>query len=121
MFYDDLEKVLEKQSRQPLDILKPKDKRQMDQLIGDYVRKHLEITVDGKKAELTYLGYEIQEDGAWSYFEAKQVNTAKKITVMDNLLFEQHPEQINMMHVTVSGLRKSTKLDNPEAIANFSF
>jgi len=37
------------------------------------------------------------------------------------LLYAEHAEQINMMHVTVNGERKSTKLDNPQSSAAFSF
>jgi hypothetical protein len=41
--------------------------------------------------------------------------------VHDDLLFTEHPEQINMLHVTVNGERKSTKLDNPDTNASFMF
>ena len=74
-----------------------------------------------KALSLNYVGYEIQEDGTWSYFEVKGVDPPKKLNVHDALLFEQHPEQINMMHVTVGGQRKSTKVDNPDADAVFVF
>jgi len=121
MFYDDLEKALEKQYRVQLDIVKPKDKTQINKLINDYVKKHLMIRVDGKALNLNYVGYEIQEDGAWCYFEVKGIELVKQVDVHDDLLYEQHPEQINMMHVIVGNQRKSTKVDNPDADASFKF
>lgn len=121
MFSDDLEKALEKQYRTQLDIIKPKDKTQADKLINDYVKKHLILSADGKVLNYTYVGYEIQEDGTWSYFEVKGIDRPKKINVHDDLLYELHPEQINMLHVTVGGERKSTKVDNPDADAAFIF
>lgn len=121
MFYDDLEKALEKQNHVQLDIVKPKDKAQINKLINDYVKKHLIIRADGKALNLNFIGYEIQEDGAWSYFEAKGINAVKEVQVHDDLLFEQHAEQINMMHVIVNNQRKSTKVDNPDADASFKF
>ncbi|MVN22317.1 hypothetical protein GO621_12310 [Mucilaginibacter sp. HMF7410] len=121
MFYDDLEKALEKQYHVQLDIVKPKDKAQLNKLINDYVKKHLVIRADGKILALDYVGYEIQEDGAWCYFEAKGIDRVKKVNVHDDLLYEQHPEQINMLHITINNQRKSTKVDNPDADASFNF
>lgn len=121
MFYDDLEKELNTVNHTHINIVKPADKAQVNKLIADYVKKHLTIKADGKPLNLSYVGYEIQEDGAWSYFEVKGISKVKDITVHDELLFDQHPEQINMIHTTVNGNRKSTKLDNPDADATFSF
>lgn len=121
MFSDDLEKALEKQFHVQLDIVKPKDKELINKLITDYVKKHLIIRADGKVLNLAYVGYEIQEDGTWSYFEMKGIDHLKQLNVHDDLLYELHPEQINMMHVTVGGERKSTKVDNPDADIIMSF
>ncbi|TSD68019.1 hypothetical protein FFF34_011185 [Inquilinus sp. KBS0705] len=121
MFYDDLEHALEKDYKKPLDIVKPADKALLNRLIAEYVKKHLSIKADGKPLTLSYVGYEIQEDGAWAYFEVKGVPALKKIDIHDELLNTQHEEQINMLHVTVGGQRKSTKLDNPDTEASFSF
>ncbi|WP_454803990.1 DUF6702 family protein [Mucilaginibacter phyllosphaerae] len=121
MFYDDLEHALEKENKTPLDIVKPADKAQLNRFINEYVKKHLNIKVDGKPLNLSYVGYEIQEDGAWAYFEVKGVTSVKKIEIHDELLNAMHAEQINMLHVTVGGQRKSTKLDAPDADTSFSF
>lgn len=121
MFYDDLEHVLEKQYHTKLDIVKPANKDQLNKLLNDYIHQHLVIKVDGKVLNPAYVGYEIQEDGAWTYLEVKGVPKAQKIEVHDDLLFIEHAEQINMIHVTVNGQRKSTKLDNPAANASFTF
>jgi len=121
IFYDDLERTLEKQYHTRVDIVKPADKSKMNQLLNDYIKKHLIIKADGKVLALSYVGYEIQEDAAWTYFEVKGINKVKKFEVHDDLLFTEHPEQINMLHVTIGGLRKSTKLSNPESDAAFEF
>lgn len=121
MFYDDLEKTLNKSSRTQIDIVHPKDKALVNKLLNEYVRKHLTIKADGKPVNLNYVGYEIQEDGAWSYFEVKGISKVRQVSVHDDLLYAEHPEQINMLNVIVNGNRKSTKLDNPEADASFTF
>ncbi len=121
MFYDDLEHVLEKQYNTRLDIVKPVNKDQLNKLINDYIHRYLIIKADGKVLNPAYVGYEIQEDGAWAYLEVKGINRPQKIEVHDALLYTEHPGQINMLHVTVNGERKSTKLDNPAADASFNF
>ena len=121
MFSDDLEKALEKQFHVQLDVIKPKDKVQMNKLINEYVKKHLLIRADGKLLNYTYVGYEIQEGAAWSYFEVKGIEPIKRVTIHNDLLYEQHPEQVNMMHVTIGSQRKSTKVNYPDADASFSF
>ncbi|MEB0249017.1 MULTISPECIES: DUF6702 family protein [unclassified Mucilaginibacter] len=121
MFYDDLEHALEKDNKVALDIVKPKDKAQLNRFINEYVKRHLSIRADGKVLNLSYVGYEIQEDGAWAYFEVKGISSVKKIDIHDDLLNTLHPEQINMLHVTIGGNRKSTKLDAPDSDTSFSF
>jgi hypothetical protein len=117
IFYDDLERTIEKQYHTKIDILHPADKAKVGQLINDYIKKHLIIKADGKIVALNFIGYEVQEDAAWSYFEVKGISKPKKFEVHDDLLYSEHPEQINMMHITVAGERKSTKLDNPDSDA----
>ncbi len=121
IFYDDLERTLEKQYHTPVDIVHPKDKTRLNQMVSDYIKKHLTIKADGKLLSLSYVGYEVQEDAAWIYFEIKGISKVKKVEVHDDILFDEHKEQINMLHVTVAGERKSTKLDNPDADAGFEF
>ena len=121
MFFDDFERALEKQYHEQLDILKPVDRSKVDRLISDYLKKHLQLTIDGRKVQMSYLGYEIEEDGAWCYFEIRGISSVKQISVADNILFEEHPSQINMVHTIVNGVRKSTKLDNPASQAAFTF
>ena len=93
----------------------------MNKLINEYVKKHLLIRADGKLLNYTYVGYEIQEGAAWSYFEVKGIEPIKQVTIHNDLLYEQHPEQVNMMHVTIGSQRKSTKVNYPDADASFSF
>lgn len=121
MFYDDVERALNKQNHTHIDIVKPGNKALVNQMLNAYIHKHLLVKVDGKILNPDFLGYEIQEDGAWAYLEVKNVARPKKVEVHDDLLYTEHPEQINMIHVTVNGERKSTKVENPAADASFSF
>lgn len=121
IFFDDFEKTLEEKYKTKVNILKPADRKVVDGLIAACVKDHLKISANGKVLDLKYQGYEIEEDAAWCYFETAKVGSIKKLDVENDILFEQHTLQSNMIHVTVNGKRKSTKLDNPNGKASFSY
>ena len=121
IFTDDFEKTLRNTYKTHVDLLDSKIKPAMDKLVSDYVLKHLKIVVDGKPSQLKYLGYERIEEGIYSYYQADNIPSVKKITVTDDVLFEFNEQQMSLIHVIVGGERKSTKLDNPEREAVLSF
>ncbi len=121
IFTDDFEKTLRQNYKTNVDLLNPKDKNAMNNLITDYVKKHLQIAADGKLLQLQFVGYERDEEAVVCYFQVNNIPSVKKVEVNDNLLFEYKKEQINILHVIVNSLRKSTKLDNPESKASFEF
>lgn len=121
VFFDDFEKALDKRYKTNINILKPKDRKQVDQLISAYLTEHLKLKTNGKAVVLKYQGYEIQEDAAWCYFETQPLATVQTLSIQNDILYEQHESQINMIHAIVNGKRKSTKLDNPNTKAEFSF
>lgn len=122
LFTDDFEKVLRAQNKTAVDLINPGGRKAaMDKLVNDYVQAHLKISADGRPLNLKYLGYEIIEEGVNSYFEVSNVDGLKNISVFNNLLYEYSDQQMGLIHVTVNGNRKSTKLNYPETRASLSF
>ena len=121
IFTDDFEKTLRNVYKTHVDLLKPADKDAMNKLVNDYVQKHLQVNVDGKNVQLRFIGYEEIEEGIYSYYQADNINAVKTLSVTDNVLYEYKAEQMSLIHVTVNGSRKSTKLNNPDAKADFVF
>ncbi|CAL1520043.1 hypothetical protein MMC2321_03798 [Chitinophaga sp. MM2321] len=121
IFADDLENTLKAQYKASFDITKPANRAQVEGYIAEYLSRHLQITLDGKNIPLHFIGYKIEEDAVWSFLEATQVPAPKKVAIKNDLLYAQHPSQINMMHVLIGGVRKSIKLDNPKADAVIAF
>ncbi|WP_316821632.1 DUF6702 family protein [Pedobacter gandavensis] len=121
VFFDDFEKSLDHQYKEKVNILKPVDRKKLDLLIGDYIKKHLQLKINQQAVVYKYLGYEIEEDAAWCYFETQPLPPIKTIEIKNDVLFAEHESQSNMIHVTLNGKRKSTKLDNPKSIANLVF
>jgi hypothetical protein len=77
--------------------------------------------LDGRAAVLQFVGSEKEEDGTWSYFQVNNIPTVKKIDVSNSLLYDNFDQEINIMHVSVGGVKKSTRLDYPSAAASFEF
>jgi hypothetical protein len=121
IFTDDFEKTLRQVYKTSVDLINPKDKEAMNKLVADYVQKHLSITVDGKKTNLQFIGYERQEEGILSYYQVNNITAVNKMDVTDNILYDYKKEQIDIIHVTVAGNRKSTRLNNPDDKVSFEF
>ncbi len=96
IFYDDLERTLEKNNRVKIDILKPADRGKVDALISAYLQKQLQLKADGQPVNWKYLGYEIEEDAAWCYLAAVQKYSLELIllAIPGSADFEEHKKQL---------------------------
>jgi hypothetical protein len=121
IFTNDFEKALSQHYKTPIDLLSGKNKAAMDVIVSDYVRKNLSIEVDNKKTTLTFLGYEKIDEGIYCYLQAEGITTPKKIIITDKVLYDYKKEQVSVLHVTIGGERKSTKINNPIDKAEFVF
>ena len=82
---------------------------------------HLSVSADGKPGNLEYIGYERDAEAVYSYVQVENISSVKKIEIINKLMHDLFDDQINIMHVTVNGNRKSTKLDYPAANATLNF
>lgn len=121
IFIDDMENVLKQNYKTPVDLSNAKLQAQNDKLINDYITKHLSLTADSKTLNLTYIGFEKESESVFCYFEVPQVAGVKNLKLTNSILQDLTNDQINIMHVTVGGTRKSYKLDYPKKEASFSF
>jgi hypothetical protein len=115
MFTNDLETVLEKSTHIKVDLSQKKDRTVADKLIGEYVLRHLQIKVDGKAAFLHMIGSEQEAEATWGYFQADNIPAVKRMDISNSLLYDGFEQEINIIHVTVGGIRKSTKVTAPDA------
>ena len=54
-------------------------------------------------------------------FEIKEVKQIKQLNVFCEILFGIDPNQINILHTTVGGVRKSFELTTPKNSTQFNF
>ncbi len=121
IFTDDFEKALRKVNKHRVDLLDQGLKQSMNRMVNEYVQKHLAMKVNGLPVRMEYIGFEQQDEGILSYFQVNEVKTIKELSIHNSILFEDQPQQISLLHITVNSIRKSTKLNNPETSALFKF
>lgn len=121
IFTDDFEQALKGMYKTKEDLIHPPDKPELHKKISGYIRQHVRIMADNQPVNLRFIGYEIEGEAAWCYFSAKQTNPAKTVEVENSLLYEYKKEQINIVHVRMSGVRRSARLSYPDTLMQFSF
>jgi len=121
IFTDDFEKVLVQNYKTKVDLTNPPDKKAMDSVVKKYIFSHLTVSVDGKPASLSYLGFEKDAEAVYSFVQVDNVGSVKKVELINKLMHDMFTDQVNIIHVIVKGERKSTKLDYPANVAKVEF
>lgn len=121
LFTDDFEKTLRSIYKTHVDLINPASRPAMDKLVTEYVQAHLKLTADAVPLKLKYLGYEVIEEGVYCYFEVPGITGLHSLNISNDLLYDLSPQQMGLMHLTVNGERKSTKLVNPDNRAIIHF
>jgi hypothetical protein len=119
IFTDDFEKALANFSGSKVDILDKKLEKGNTELIKTYLDKNMLLTINGKPAQLQFLGFEQQEESIWVYLEQTNTPTLKSLDVYCTLLHNFNNKQINIIHAKSNGIEKSFKLDYPNNKTNF--
>lgn len=98
IFWDDLEQALNKKYDEDLDFSQPKDPKKLNELVEEYLLENNAFEVNGKLVKIDYLGYEIEEDAAWFYMEAKNVPVPQRVKITNKVLISDFQEQQNMIN-----------------------
>lgn len=121
IFFDDLEVALKDEFGGKTDLVKTEDTGKNSRLIGQYFSRHFRVKVDGKTVPVEFLGFNIEGEAAWCFLEAKGVTSVQKVEIYNSLLYPSFKEQIHIFHLNINGNKKSTKLNNPDTVAEFEF
>ena len=121
IFTDDLENTLRKYHTGKIDILHPTNQEQMNGYVNEYIQQHLQLKVNDKAVQLSFIGYEEQSESIWTYFEVKNVDKVNKVNIVNSLLHDYNTNQVNMIHIKVKDKEQSNKMNYPETATLFSF
>lgn len=121
LFTDDFEQTLRMGNAGKIDLLNLSRKKEMFPLVKNYILSHFRISVDGREIPLEFLDFEKDDDGVVSFIQGKFSGEPGEVKISNNLLYEYKDEQMGIIHVFVKGKRKSTRLLNPESVAELRF
>lgn len=120
-FWDDFEKILGKNNKTTVDLTNSKNVPNNNKWIFEYIKSHLQLTIDGKTVPLSFVGFEKEDVIIYSYLQVDNIPSVKKVSVTNSIMHDMFDDQTGIIHVIVNGNRKSTKLDYPAKTAEFSF
>ena len=121
IFTDDFESTLKRDYSAKADLSNKAVHKAMDALVKRYINENLEIRPAGKAVALQYIGFEQDKDAVNIYLESPKTPVFKKIEVENSIMLDVFPDQMNIVHITVNGERKSYRLDYPEHLVSGSF
>lgn len=121
MFINDIEDALKKTSKKQIDILHPKNKKEVEDILYDYLKKRITIKINNKPVQFIFLGYEKDEEYIAAYLEIKNAEKPRSLWLENKILYDFLKEQVNLVNVLVGDQKKSYKLNNPEGTVKFDF
>lgn len=120
MFTNDLEGALKKTTGKKVDIINPKEKKEVEKILFEYITKRLSINLNGKSTTLKYIGYEKEEDVIWTYMEIEKCEKPKQLNINTSLLYDYIKDQINLVSFEMAGNKQSSKVSNPTKEIKFT-
>lgn len=107
IFWDDLEVALSKEYNQKVNFLQASDQAQLERMVREYLLANNSISVNGQVLSLDYLGYEVDEDAAWFYLEAKRVPSPRTVEIKNTVLLAHFSDQQNIINFYKSNSPRS--------------
>lgn len=103
IFIDDLELALEKQGQSKLFVGTEREKKEVNNLINNYLQSNFSIQINGKKITFEWLGKETTSDkqALWIYLEIKNIREVRNISVENRVLTEVFADQKNIVQVNI--------------------
>lgn len=98
IFWDDLEVALTSRSGEQINFLSPDQPDVLESQIEKYLLTHNTILIGGDTLTLSYLGHEIEAEAAWFYMESEKISAPDQVTIFNNILIDDFPQQQNIVN-----------------------
>ncbi|WP_124979486.1 DUF6702 family protein [Nonlabens xiamenensis] len=106
-FIDDMEDVLNARLSQPVVLGDPEGLEELKPILGGYISKKLSVQLDGKTADVRFLGAEYESDQILLYIEIPAQQAPQQVSMGFTALLELFSEQRNLIHLKIRGKRKT--------------
>lgn len=121
IFTDDFEDAIAKLTGTKADLANANKHTAMDALVKKYIDANLRLKAGGTDVALNYLGFEVERESVHVYLESAKITAPKKVDANVTLMHNLFDDQLNIVHITVGGIRKSGKLEYPAKTISQTF
>ncbi|MFM2269488.1 MAG: hypothetical protein RL757_2929 [Bacteroidota bacterium] len=107
-FYcDDIEFDIQQMGKPNLRLNSPNENVKSSEFLLAYFRNKLVLKINGKIADLAWVGKEADDNlqGAYAYMEVKNIESFKNVEIDNSMLIQQHADQKNIVEITNSNKR----------------
>jgi len=111
LFIDDLEKSLEANFNEKLDLDTANENPKTNKYISYYLNKNFEIKVNNKKLILNFLGKEYENNVVYFYIEIDSVPQIKTISVQNTILMDKFETQQNIIKLNMNNQKRTMILN----------
>jgi hypothetical protein len=103
LFRDDLQLAIQHETGKIVDLRSIDDKSE-EEIIKIYIFERFKILLDKKEVlEISYTGYEVNEDAVWMFFKAENPGKMKSLRLENSLLVETFHDQTNLIIMNYMG------------------
>ena len=121
-FLDDVENLIKFQNPNTTLIFEKTSNEDNNLIVRDFIQKNFKISINKKKQELKYLGYELKDDLLVVYYETQFSDSELfNIEVFNSFLANYIETQKNIVHVKFKNLKKSFLLTSLNKTFQYSF
>ena len=121
-FVDDVENLIRFQTPNTALIFEKAYNEETNLIMRDFIHKNFKISINKKKQQVKYLGYELKDDLLVVYYETKFSNSKIfNVEVYNSFLVNFIESQKNIVHVKFKNLKKSFLLNSINKTFRYSF
>lgn len=113
-FLDDLENALNKKYNKTLHFGEENSKTGINEALNAYFNEYFKLKNNNKFIKVNYIGFEEDKESVNVYLESDPTEAPKKVETAVSLLYSFFDDQMNIVHIIVNGVRKSSKLSYPD-------
>lgn len=109
IFTDDLELAIQKGGNSNFQLLDQSADQIDEKQIGKYVSEKFKVSINNRQEDLTFLGFEFDQDAVLCYFESGKIKKISEVEIRNSLMTEIFDDQINLTHFQYQDEMKSLK------------
>jgi hypothetical protein len=121
IFIDDVENAIKERYGVETSLDTKKETKADREFLKKYILQKLQVKVNGKEEDMSYLGVEYDIDIVKAYIEINGVRNLKSLEIENTVLMDMFEEQQNIIHIKTPKMRRSIILEkeNPKGLLNF--